>query len=154
MGQVDLYVGNTMWRVGQDDFLHSFFSTVAYQVEREGWGSRFPVLMKELYMGRLPKERVPKARQELEEVRAGLSGLQPADRVYSYDEPNEPTPWGVPPGAATLADCFLSSSGKNLLDLLDRALDVSEEADADVEIRPFSAADTYTYFVTGERQNP
>jgi hypothetical protein len=60
----------------------------------------------------------------------------------------------VPPGAATLADCFLSSSGKNLLDLLARALDVSEEADADVEIRPFSTADTYTYFVTGERQNP
>ena len=29
MGQVDLYVENTMWRVGQDDFLHSFFSTVA-----------------------------------------------------------------------------------------------------------------------------
>jgi 2,3-bisphosphoglycerate-dependent phosphoglycerate mutase len=109
MGQVDLYVGNTMWRVGQDDFLHSFFSTVAYQVER-----------------------VPQAREELQEVRARLSELQPAGRVYSYDEPNKPTPWDVPPGAATLADCFLSSSGKNLLDLLARALDVSEEADADV----------------------
>jgi hypothetical protein len=153
-GTHDLYVGNTMWRVGQDDFLHSFFSTVAYQVEREGWGSRFQVLMNELYMGRLPKEHVPQAREELQEVRARLSELQPADRVYSYDEPNKPTPWDVPPGAATLADCFLSSSGTNLLDLLARALDVSQEADADVEIRPFSTADSYTYFVTGERENP
>ena len=41
-----------------------------------------------------------------------------------------------------------------MLDLLARALDASEEADADVEIRPFSTADTYTHFVTGERQNP
>jgi hypothetical protein len=150
MGHVDLYAGNTMWRIGQDDFLHSFFSTVAYQVEREGWGSRFPALMKELYMGRLPKQRVPAARAELEEVRARLSELAPSERVYSYDEPNLPTPWGVPPGATTLADCFLTSGGKNLLDLLARAFDVSEEADADVEIRPFSTTDTYNYFVTGE----
>jgi hypothetical protein len=31
MGHVDLYVGNTMLTVGQDYFLHSYFSTVAYQ---------------------------------------------------------------------------------------------------------------------------
>jgi hypothetical protein len=151
MGQVDLYVANTMWRIGEDDFLHSFFSTVAYQVEREGWGSRFPALMKELYMGRLPKDRVPAAHRELDEVRARLSALPPSERVYSYDEPNLPTPWDVPRGATTLADCFLTSGGKNLLDVLARALDVSAEAEADVEIRPFSTADTYTYFVTGER---
>ena len=84
--------------------------------------------------GTTPKGARAQAREELEEVRARLSELQPADRVYSYDEPNEPTPWDVPPGAARLADCFLSSSGKNLLDLLARALDVSEEAGADVEI--------------------
>jgi 2,3-bisphosphoglycerate-dependent phosphoglycerate mutase len=151
MGQVNLYVANTMWRIGEDDFLHSFFSTVAYQVEREGWGSRFPALMKELYMGRLPKDRVPAARRELDEVRTRLSALSPSERVYSYDEPNLPTPWDMPPGATTLAGCFLTSGGKNLLDVLARALDVSAEADADVEIRPFSTADTYTYFVTGER---
>jgi hypothetical protein len=39
--------------------------------------------MKERYMGRLSKEHVPQARRELEEVRARLSELQPADRVYS-----------------------------------------------------------------------
>jgi len=35
MGPVDLYTGNMMLAVGQDEFLHSFFSTIAYQVERE-----------------------------------------------------------------------------------------------------------------------
>jgi 2,3-bisphosphoglycerate-dependent phosphoglycerate mutase len=141
-----------MWEIGEDDFLHSFFSTVAYRVEREGWGSRLPALMRELYMGRLSKEHVPEARKELEEVRARLSELPPSERVYSYDEPNLPTTWGVPPGASSVADCFLTSGNKNLLDVLARALDVSEEAEADVEIRPFSSAGTYTYFVTGERR--
>jgi hypothetical protein len=36
VARVDLYVQNTMWTVGEDDFLHSFFSTVAYQLEKEG----------------------------------------------------------------------------------------------------------------------
>ncbi len=151
MGRVDLYVQNTMLTVGEDYFLHSFFSTIAYQVEREGWGSRFPALMKELYMGRLPQDRVPQAHGELEQVRQELGRLPPEARVFGYEDPNQPTPWPVPPGAKTLADCFLSSNGENVLDLLEEALDVSEEVGADVEIRPFDQPGTYTYFVTGER---
>jgi hypothetical protein len=62
MAQVDLYVGNTMWTGGEDFWLHSFFSTIAYQLEPEGWGSRFPALMNELYAGRRAGDRVPDAR--------------------------------------------------------------------------------------------
>jgi 2,3-bisphosphoglycerate-dependent phosphoglycerate mutase len=151
MGHVDLYVRNTILTLGQDYFVHSFFSTIAYQLEREGWGSRFPALMKELYMGRLAKERAPQARQELEQVHEELGRLPPEARVYAYEDPNKPTPWAVPPEAKTLADCFLSSNGVNVLDLLEEALDLSEEVGADVEIRPLDRAGTYTYFVSGER---
>jgi Immunity protein 70 len=132
---VSLYVQNTMWRVGESDFLHSFFSTVAYQLERDGWGRRFPALLKELYGGRLPVRLVPQARDELARIRAELARLGPEARVYDYDEPNRETPWPVPPGAGSLAECFLTVGGRNVLDVLDRALDVSEEAAADLEIR-------------------
>jgi hypothetical protein len=151
VGRVDLYAGNTMWTVGEDDFLHSFFSTIAYQLEPEGWGSRFPALMKELYGGRLPVERVPEARKELQEIRAELERRPPEARVYDYDDPNREAPWPVPPGAKSLAECFLTANAKNLLDILARALDVAEEANADLEIRPLSGAGEYAYFVTGER---
>jgi hypothetical protein len=33
MARVDLYVKNTMWTVGEDWFLHSFFSTIAHRLE-------------------------------------------------------------------------------------------------------------------------
>jgi Immunity protein 70 len=49
MARVDLYVNNSMWTVGEDWFLHSFFSTIAYRLEPNGWGSRFPALMMDLY---------------------------------------------------------------------------------------------------------
>jgi 2,3-bisphosphoglycerate-dependent phosphoglycerate mutase len=152
MGHVDLYVGNTMLTVGQDHFLHSFFSTIAYQVEREGWGSRFPALMKELYVGRLPRERVLQAREEVKQIREELGRLAPEARIYAYEKPDMATPWPIPPGAKTLADCFLSSNGKNVLDVLERALDVSDEANAGVEIRPLDEPGTYSYYVTGEKR--
>jgi 2,3-bisphosphoglycerate-dependent phosphoglycerate mutase len=153
MGHVDLYVGNTMLTVGQDYFLHSFFSTIAYQVEREGWGSRFPALMKELYVGRLPRERVLQAREEVKQIREELDRLAPEARIYAYEKPDMPTPWPIPPGAKTLADCFLSSNGKTVLDVLERALDVSDEANAGVEIRALDRAGTYNLYVTGKKES-
>jgi 2,3-bisphosphoglycerate-dependent phosphoglycerate mutase len=152
VARVDFYVQNTMWTVGEDDFLHSFFSTVGYQLEKEGWGSRFPALVRELYGGRLAAERVPEARRELETIRRELSELPPDARVYDYDDPNRETPWPVPPGASSLADSFLSAGGKNLLDVITRGLDVSEETGADLEIRPFAPSGEQTTFVTGERE--
>jgi 2,3-bisphosphoglycerate-dependent phosphoglycerate mutase len=81
MAKVDLYVQNKMWTVGQDWFLHSFFSTIAYRLEPNGWGSRFPALMKELYTGQLSPERVPKAQEELATVRTELSQRPPEERI-------------------------------------------------------------------------
>ena len=150
MARVDLYVQNTMWSVGEDWFLHSFFSTVAYRLEPDGWGSRFPALMKELYSGRLPLERVPDAQRELETVGAELAQHPPEERVFAYEDPERPTPWPVPPGARSLADCFIASRGDNLLEMIAETLEDALEAEADVEIRPFTKEGTYTYFVTGK----
>jgi 2,3-bisphosphoglycerate-dependent phosphoglycerate mutase len=150
MAKVDLYVQNNMWTVGQDWFLHSFFSTIAYRLEPNGWGSRFPALMKELYTGQLSPERVPKAQDELATVRTELSKRPPDERVYAYEDPERPTPWPVPPGAKSLADCFLTSSANNLLDTIGRVLEFSLEANANVEIRPFEQPGKVNVFVTGK----
>lgn len=41
------------YQIGNGDFLYSFFSTVAYHLEGGKWGSRFPIIMKKLYQGKL-----------------------------------------------------------------------------------------------------
>ena len=46
---VGFTVGFYYYSIGSADFLHSFFSTVAVNLEDGKWGSRFPVLMNELY---------------------------------------------------------------------------------------------------------
>ena len=54
------------------------------------------------------------------------------------------------PGAGSLADCFLTAHGDNLLDVIAETLEDALEAEAEVEIRPFAKEGTYTYFVTGK----
>jgi 2,3-bisphosphoglycerate-dependent phosphoglycerate mutase len=152
VARVDLYVQNSMWTIGEDDFLHSFFSTLAYRLEPAGWGSRFPALLGELYRGRLPVAQVEEARSELATIRQELGEQPPDARVYAYEDPNRETPWPVPPGASTLADCFVTATGRNLLDTLANALTGAGEARADLEIRPFPPPSVQTTFVTGERE--
>ncbi len=53
------------YQIGRGDFLHSFFSTVAYNLENENWGSRFPIIMNELYQGKMSWMNVDKAIAEL-----------------------------------------------------------------------------------------
>lgn len=53
------------YQIGHGDFLHSFFSTVAYNLENGNWGSRFPVIMNELYQGKLECDNTDKALEEL-----------------------------------------------------------------------------------------
>ncbi len=140
-----------MWTVGEDAFLNSFFSTVAYQLEADGWGSRFPALMKGLYGGRLSTERLGEALGEVAMIRRELEQLSPTARVFEYEAPNKPTPWPVPAGAKTLVGCFLTANADNLLEILEEVLEAARDAGFDVEIRPFAAAGTHSCYVTGDR---
>ena len=44
----------------------------------------------------------------------------------------------MPPGAGSLADCFLTANGSDLLDVIEEAISDAAEISADVEIRPFA----------------
>ena len=69
------------YQIGRSDFLYSFFSTVAYNLENGNWGSRFPVIMKELYKGKLERENVNKA---IEELNKAQELLNPIMDKYDY----------------------------------------------------------------------
>jgi len=65
------------YQIGHGDFLHSFFSTVAYVLENENWGSRFPVIMNELYQGKIECENTDKALEELSIIKNELQAFGP-----------------------------------------------------------------------------
>jgi hypothetical protein len=123
--------------VGTDEFLHSFFSTISYHLEPEGWGTRFPYLMNHLYQGKLRWSDVPKAMKEVEEVRKLLENFKPSDVVWDIDNLEKKPPWGdnISSDITSLANYFVTSSGEDLFDVLIKALKNSYSEKIDIEIQ-------------------
>lgn len=46
-------------------FLFYFFSTISYNLENHKWGSKFPVIMNQLYQGELKITSIPMTIKEL-----------------------------------------------------------------------------------------
>ena len=61
---IGFVVGDEYYSVGSGDFLHSFFSTVAYNLENGDWGIKYPYIMNELYRGELEVESVKESKKE------------------------------------------------------------------------------------------
>ena len=78
---VGIAVGQIIDEIGAPSFVHAFFSTICVHCEAGQWGSRFPVLMKQFYDGRVSSEEANVALQELREARHLLSRIEPSEIV-------------------------------------------------------------------------
>lgn len=74
------------YQIGQGDFLHSFFSTVAYNLENKIWGSRFPIIMNELYQGKIEYKNINVALEEVDMIKTELKSLSPQDVVWDIED--------------------------------------------------------------------
>ncbi|ACO25640.1 immunity 42 family protein (plasmid) [Bacillus cereus 03BB102] len=63
--KVDIF----FYETGNPDFLYSFFSTMSYHTESECWGTKYPLLMKNLYFDKLRWEDTEEVLQNVEEIR-------------------------------------------------------------------------------------
>ena len=72
---VGLKIGPIFYKIGTGDLLHSFFSSIAYHLEDNKWGTRFPIVMNELYARDLSVENIPEAVKEINSIRELFKGL-------------------------------------------------------------------------------
>lgn len=121
---IHLRVGNRIWEVGAGDFLHAFFSTVSYHLEPGGWGSRFPVLMKSLYQGRLEAGKAGAALDELNVAQAELRSYPPSQVIWDIENLSAKPPWGdrISPAITDLSNYFVTSDGRDLIEVIRMAL--------------------------------
>lgn len=131
---VGVTVGSITDELGAPSFVHSFFSTVSAHCEPDGWGSRFPHLMKELYQGRLEHWNALLALGELRQAKAALSSLPPSAVVWEIENRQSKPPWGnnVAAEVTNLGNYFVSSAGRDVFSILEEALTASaaEQHDA------------------------
>ena len=133
---VMIQVDFLLYPVGHSDFLHAFFSTVCRRLEHGRWGSRYPYLMNSLYQGRLEWTDISLARKELEEVARRLKRHPPSSVVWDIDDLSKQPPWGnhISEEITSLANYFVTSDGRDLIDVLRLAFRDAEELRHCIEI--------------------
>lgn len=117
--------------------MHSFFSTVAYNLESSHWGSRFPVIMNELYQGKLAQENIDKAIVELGIIRKELQKFSPEKVVWDIEDLSKQPPWGrnICKDITDLSNYLVTSGGEDFLTVFSHALEKAKEVNAAIEIK-------------------
>lgn len=131
---IGITVGAITDEIGAADFVHAFFSTISAHGEPEGWGTRFPHLMNMLYQGHLGPMHASAALSELEQARVLLDRLPASAVVWDIDSPRDLPPWRhqIAADITSLGNYFVSSSGRDLFDLLGEVLTEADRAGQDV----------------------
>jgi 2,3-bisphosphoglycerate-dependent phosphoglycerate mutase len=121
---VGLKIDNIITELGSASFVHSFFSTVSHNLEKTGWGSRFPVLLNELYPGTLSKEHAAAALAELKTIKAEFTRFSPEHVIWDIDDLSKNPPWGnkISPDITNLSNYFVTSTGRDLFDAIEECL--------------------------------
>lgn len=134
---VGIQVGPIFYTVGNNDFLHAFFSTVAYRAEGNKWGSVYPILMNQLYRDALSHVLVDDLQHELRRIRVHFTSLPPQAVVWNSDDLDKTPPWKdhIADSITNLSDYFVTSDGKNMFDLFEIALETSKNFKKDIKIR-------------------
>jgi hypothetical protein len=134
---VGFFVDPIFYKIGTGDFLNSFFSTVYVKLENFNWGSRYPIIMNELYNGAIRKEKINAALIELEDIKNNLAVLSPKDVVWDFENLEALPPWGdnISSDITNLSNYFVTSDGDDLLYILKKAMKTSVEIDEDLVIR-------------------
>lgn len=134
---VSFRVGCMMYEIGTASFLHSFFSTVAYRLENNRWGSKFPVIMNELYQGKLSFENVPAAKEELTQIKKALTKLSPNKVIWDIEDLSKQPPWGdnISEEISSLGNYFITCDGRDFIEVFNMALDSAIELKEDVIIQ-------------------
>ena len=74
------------YQIGTGDFLYAFFSTISTNLENRIWGSRFPIIMNQLYQGKIDNANILKALEELQIIKEELKHFSPEKIVWDIDD--------------------------------------------------------------------
>jgi hypothetical protein len=125
MSTVGIKVGSILSEVGSDSFFNALFSTIRGLLD-EG-GTKYPVILGDLYDGCVPATKAAQAQKELLSIRAALAQFPPSAVIWDIDDPSAQPPWGdeISPEITSMANYFVTSTGHDLLSMM---LEVSEFA--------------------------
>ena len=134
--------GRVFTQVGPAAILHGLFSTISHNLEPDGWGSRFPAVMNDLYRGRLDPPQMAAALIELQLIARELQETPVSRVVWDIERPDAPPSphYTLGATATNAADFFVTVTGRHLLrDALIDSVESAIEYGDEVEIVSFGS---------------
>ena len=133
---VGIKVGSITDEVGTSDFLYAFFSTISGNLEPDGWGTKYPILINKLYQGTLTSLEAEKAIVELNIIKKDLSNIPPSKVIWDIENKSKKPPWGnkTSKEITSLANYFVTSTGRDFILTLQEALEDATENSKSVDI--------------------
>ncbi|MCW2066548.1 UNVERIFIED_ORG: hypothetical protein M2420_001901 [Stenotrophomonas maltophilia] len=130
---VGIQLGNITDEIGTSTFLYAFFSTISGNLESDGWGSRFPIIMNKLYAGTLPREEATAALAEMRIIQSELAHLSPSRVIWSLEDRALQPPWGddISTDIISLAGYFVTAHGRDLIGILTEVFEDLAEGEED-----------------------
>lgn len=124
------------YQIGSADFLHSFFSTVAYRLEDGKWGQHYPYIMNQLYHGELCIENVHDAILELQDIQKRFTELTPNKVIWDIDDLSKQPPWGtnISTQISNLSNYYITSDGEDFITQFEHALQKAKEMNQSIKI--------------------
>ncbi len=129
-------LGSITDEIGTADFLHSFFSTISGNLEAGEWGSRFPILLKKFYRGKLQQPDAIEALAELDRIKTELAKIQPSKVIWDIEHREKNPPWGnnISPEITNLSNYFVTSTGRDMIDVLREVLEELRDSGGVLEV--------------------
>lgn len=122
---VGLRLGSITDEVGSEGFFHSFFSTISGNLEVDGWGGRFPVLLNGLYQGELHQKDAASALAELDVVEIEFAKYPPEAVIWDIGDRSKTPPWAgrISSDITDLSNYFVTSTGRDLIPMIRECLE-------------------------------
>ena len=133
---VGVKVGAIIDEVGAPSFFNCFFSTITGLLEGGRRGERFPFLAGKLYTGEIAAEDVQAALKELREIKEHLKKFDPSAVIWDLENTSAHPPWGnnISPDITNMSNYFVSSTGRDLFELLEEAFQAAQNEKTGVQI--------------------
>jgi len=126
------------YQIGMPDFLWCFFSTISYNLEPDGWGTRFPKTILDFCdSSKVDFKDLNEFKNEIKTIRKELSEYSVDNVVYDIERIGVMPPWhdNIADDIKDLSDYFRTSNGaKDIFFVIEKAIEDAEDFKKPLEI--------------------
>lgn len=113
--------------LGREDLVQSLFANIAFHLENDKWGSKYPVIMNKFYKGKLEAKEIRQAIKEMKEIKNKLTEIHVKDMMWCFDEFVIPTPFADDLEDMSLSEYFINVKGNMIIDVILDILSIAKK---------------------------